>query len=176
MRLKPNREIFVQPSKPLDPEVVEQYDRLSLEKALEEGETQTPELKAALDKINLPLLKSIFHDIAQRCGVNPETLNFLNADRILTRNISFEQSRGAYNFEKNIILLSDFKIPNDIKGSEKSRLNKIKNKIIDFYGSLDIAILNFLIHEEVHATGKVLLSNPGEFVLQNSLTGYNETK
>ncbi len=144
--MRNNREIFKSPGIPQDPDKSQANQglidsgeyRIPLEDgAFVELGPKLPESFSA--RVNWKLLRSEFETIATRCGVNPETLNFLGPDRIFT-----EIRKNEFNARENLIFLD-----HDVfyRPSVYSR---------QVYGSFFMGRLAILIHEETHAVGQVL--------------------
>ena len=140
------REFYSEPSVPEDPEVTRQREQEEIHRLLVRPEGKcSREMQESLDRINFVLLKKIFLEVAVRCGINEDGLNFLENNRIF--GISEDFGSGEYQTKGNIILLGEGPRVNFLKDRDKNRAKEV-------YGSSDICLLATLIHEEVHAISK----------------------
>ncbi|MBI2035297.1 MAG: hypothetical protein HYT12_01290 [Candidatus Liptonbacteria bacterium] len=160
--MEKSREIFDQlgnPRKKEDVERAEERARLQMV----ENAPKDPELQEFLANIDFGLLKSIFQKIAEKSGIDPKTLNFLERERISPL-VPDWTSAGCYFPDKNII------------GISASRIAKIAE---DLGAPENLLLLSTLCHEETHATSKVMCSgsdNINDFPIKiKTLTGYHSS-
>lgn len=144
--MRNNREIFKSPGIPQEPDKSQANQELinsgEYRIPLEDGTfvelgPRLPESFSA--RVNWKLLRSEFEAIAARCGVNPETLNFLGPNRIFT-----EIGKNEFNARENLIFLD-----HDVLYRPSLYYRQV-------YGSFFMGRLAILTHEETHAVGQVL--------------------
>src|SRR3989344_4767709 len=151
--MKEGREIFKLSGEPESSEEIRR-DRDMLP-SRSGGLEKSPELEDFLRRVDFALWYDIFKRIAEKSGINPETLNLLNPDRIFNKHIIEEGqikkakdneptgNLGGYEATRNIIFFY-------IKEMEK-------NQQTDFLGiHPDLLKLHALCHEETHATAKTI--------------------
>lgn len=105
--------------------------------------TENPELSKIIEQIDFKVLKAIFEETAQKCGVDPRTLNFVESDRIM--HASMRICGGSYSAYDNLIGLTHETL--------KERAEKLG---VD----LGLFVLSVVCHEETHATARIECYRP----------------
>ncbi len=157
-RFNHSREIFSSPGVPEDPNVTREREEARAERLrTKEGGPNTAEWKEFLERVNFPLLKKIFVDVAARCGVPESAINFVGPDRIFS-SYGFNESSAKYDPAGNLIIVSNpEELPFFVDGTEEEKETmrmKLKRRLEAQYGSLDINRLVMLAHEEGHAVSR----------------------
>lgn len=126
-----------------------------------------------LDGIDFSYLRKEYEDIARKSGINPDTLNFLEPDRILPYSSRRRRSgvmlggytRGAYDIESNVSSI-------DWGLLESAHADEGRAWLLPFH------LLKALTHEEAHAVSKGVCSDSmsDDEIVQIRRTGYEDRK
>ncbi len=159
-----SRELFSRTGMSVDQEKqaaseVEAFERVSdLEKKYSKESLQAAidAREAFFDSVDFKILREIFADIYKKCGFDVETMNFIESNRIAV--IDMEYGGGEYHGESNFIAIKNANIDvtqlDDLDFYDKKK-KKFKQELVeDTYGSLELAMLHRLVHEEAHAISR----------------------
>ena len=113
-----------------------------------EGKSSS-EMEVALNKIDFSKLNNLFSEVAEKYGIERNKINFLGPERIFGTNPGLFS--GSYQNDGNIILIGD-----RLKNHPEKNQNEIDEEkfLIDHFGSLEMAFLSTIVHEETHAVGR----------------------
>lgn len=103
-------------------------------------------MERLLDEIDFELLKSIFSQIAMKCDIEPDKLNFLGRERVYESPMG-----GAYEPATNMI---SFARVDDVPRSSLYDRDKILKDTAEVYGGTELRQLTILTHEETHAVSR----------------------
>ncbi len=137
--MKPGREVFYSSGETEDKASVEERDEQSRLRRIEKTE-RDPQLDAFLENVDFNLLKDIYAKVAEKSGIDPDTLNFLGKERISPD--SGFLAIGSYNILDNVIGISYRKVDNLSRNDERIDLRTL--------------MLEVLCHEETHASAKTV--------------------
>ena len=138
--MKNGREIFKSSGDPEDQEVVREREEQARKYLAEFAERRfSGEFKNFLSSVDFTDLKRLFRRIAERSTVDPETMNFVTAERIIQFDMIMPVA--AYSPGKNLIFF-----PYD----------EIKSNAKELQIDPELYTTFVLCHEEAHATSKIV--------------------
>ncbi len=143
--MKKSREILNNLGESESEEKIRQYEEDARLKKVKRFQENNPEFMDFLGEVDFKLLADIIRKIAEKSNIDPKTVNIVGPDRI-SYSRAIEYDLAAYHPIENIIYLNlDF-----------PQLREIMPKLVNAGIDLKVEVLSSLIHEEVHASARVV--------------------
>ncbi len=170
-------EFYKEQGIPEEPNINKEREREVVDRLLNRPDGKSsPEMEAALSKIDFQKLENLFYDIAQKYGIDRNRLNFLGAEKIFGTKIGIPI--GSYSADGNIILIEDLFAESKKPLAQWQEEGRERSK--EIYGSLETLFLAMVVHEETHAVarnfcvGRFTVKGWNEHSFEHDESGYHK--